>query len=159
MAVRPKVVLSLLAAAMLSLGSLPLATPSRADAFLVETTLDGDLATGAPPGSCRSDLAPFPPGGPCTLRAAIKEVNRLPGGPHTITLQAGTYSLTKAELLVVSSVTVTITGAGPDTTVIDATATLPVVLTGNFGANLTVTGETLRNSAGGPRVRNDATWR
>lgn len=95
------------------------AAPAGAADFTVATTQDGHVANGAPPGACISDLQPYPPGGPCTLRAAIEASNALGGGPHNITLPAGLYNLiyVGAEYLSVSA-NVRILGAGQATTTI-----------------------------------------
>jgi len=58
--------------------------------------------------TCFADVCP-------TLRAAV-EAAASPGGPHTISLPAGTYQLTQRQLLLNSNVT--IAGAGARTTAI-----------------------------------------
>src|SRR5262249_5678460 len=91
-----------------------------AGAFAVNTTADGhDKALGN--GMCDTDT------GDCTLRAAIEETSAL-GGAQTISLPAGTYvlSVTGAcdgvALCVTGSPTITLTGAGAATTIVDANA-------------------------------------
>jgi CSLREA domain-containing protein len=98
--------------------------PARANApFAVDSTVDEiDAAPGD--GNCIST-----PSGQCTLRAAIMEANAL-AGDDTINLPAGIYTLTLAGVnedagltgdLDITS-TVTIEGAGAESTVIDANA-------------------------------------
>ena len=64
-------------------------------------------------------------GGVCTMRAAIQEANSLGGGPHTITVPAGTYTLT-------------ITGTGED-----AAATGDLDITANMTINGAGAGRTI----------------
>lgn len=97
---------------VLLLLSLVLASlPAAANTFNVDTTADTvDASLGN--GICADA------GGDCSLRAAIMEANYAAGGPHTINVPAGTYTLT-------------ITGAGEDQA---ATGDLDI------GANMTITG-------------------
>jgi len=93
--------------------------------FAVNSTADAVDAT--PLGDGRVDVAPATPGDQITLRAAIQEANaRL--GHDTIQLPAGTYALSIAGLHEDNAARgdldvrgdLTITGAGPATTIINA---------------------------------------
>ena len=134
---------SVLGAAVLAIALTPAAGPAHAASFTVNSTAD---AVDANPGNGVCATA----AGVCTLRAAIQEVNALGGGPHTITVPAGTFQLTipnpnldlnkdgvpddeeepKSGDLDIKppvtggSVTVTINGAGRGVTVIDVNGTL-----------------------------------
>ncbi|TMB18127.1 MAG: CSLREA domain-containing protein [Deltaproteobacteria bacterium] len=94
-------------------------TGAQAATFTVDTTTDGvDAVPGD--GVCATAA------GACSLRAAVQEANALEG-PDTIDLPAGTYVLTLAGPAEDESAsgdldvheTLTITGAGAATTVID----------------------------------------
>ena len=96
--------------------------PAAADATFVVNS-EADMVDAEPgDGLCETDIS-----GDCTLRAAIQESNALEGR-DTITLPAGTYTLTmegtgedsaaSGDLDISESLT--ITGAGMDSTVIDA---------------------------------------
>jgi uncharacterized repeat protein (TIGR01451 family)/CSLREA domain-containing protein len=109
----PFVLLLLLAAA--------LASPAWATTFVVNTTsdtVDANLGNGI----CADA------GGDCSLRAAIMEAGYFAGGPHTVSIPAGTYTLSIAGRGEDSAATgdldifanMTITGAGADQTIIDA---------------------------------------
>jgi CSLREA domain-containing protein len=99
---------------------------AQAATFTVNRTDDTpDAAVG---GACDVDLGTT--GDQCTLRAAIQAANNSGAGPHTITLPAGTYTLTRAgsdntalngDLDILTSVT--ITGAGAATTIVQASPT------------------------------------
>ncbi len=79
---------AVLAAIVLSVAA---ATTAGAATFTVDSTGDqGDNNPGN--GKCRTSLVLSE----CTLRAAIMEANALAGGPHTIVVPAGTYTLTIA---------------------------------------------------------------
>jgi CSLREA domain-containing protein/uncharacterized repeat protein (TIGR01451 family) len=137
--VRLAVVSTVAALAVPGLG----AVPAAAATFAVDTTTD---AVDANPGVDGCATA----GGQCSLRAAIQEANAL-GGTHTITLPAGTYTLTiggtgedaaaTGDLDVTADIT--IVGAGATTTIVDGGALDRVfdVRTGK----LTVSGVTVRN--------------
>jgi uncharacterized repeat protein (TIGR01451 family)/CSLREA domain-containing protein len=100
--------------------------------------------------------------GECTLRAAIQEANAF-GGTNTITLPAGTYTLTltgqdedaaaTGDLDITSDIT--INGAGASTTIIDANGIDRVFdVNATLGGDLTVSGVTIKggnpnNSGGG----------
>ena len=100
---------------------LVLAGTSRAATFSVNSTAD---AVDANPGNGVCATA----GGVCTLRAAIQEANILGGGPHTINVPAGTYTLTIAGTGENSAARgdldinagMTISGAGAGSTIIQA---------------------------------------
>ena len=73
-----------------------------------------------------------PGNGVCTLRAAIMEANHSPGGPHTIHVPAGTYTLTiprsgtndetTGDLNITAGMS--IIGGGASTTIIDGNHTV-----------------------------------
>lgn len=115
----------LLLAGLLSL-VLPRAELAHAASFLVATTTDAPHTTPVD-GNCTSTLS----GNPCTLRAAVQAANFLGGGPHTITLPAGTYTLTVVGPNELAAATgdlniranVVILGAGPSNTVVDGNGT------------------------------------
>ncbi|MBI4498413.1 MAG: hypothetical protein HY689_10985, partial [Chloroflexi bacterium] len=130
-------VVRVLAALFLVLSSLPLSvlvppasllapqTAQAAVSFTVNSTLDAvDAAPGD--GACATATGTVPASA-CTLRAAIMEANALPGD-DTITLPAGTYTLTIAgqdedgtttgDLDITDNLT--ITGAGAASTIIQA---------------------------------------
>src|SRR3989442_8077572 len=93
--------------------------PASAASFTINSTVD---AVDASPGDGVCAEAT----GACTLRAAIMETNALPG-TDTITLPAGTYTLTIPGAGEDASATgdlditdvLTISGAGADSTIID----------------------------------------
>jgi CSLREA domain-containing protein len=78
----------------------------------------------------------------CTLRAAIQEANSFPE-QHTITLPAGTYLLTKGELLIVKNIT--INGAGQGLTIVDGNHSSRVF--SSDGGNLILNNLTVQNGA------------
>lgn len=94
-------------------------------------------------------------GGNCTLRAAVQEANAL-SGADSIILVAGTYLLTIAGNNEQSAATgdlditaaLTITGAGADTTVIDANGLDRIFEVINAG-DVSVSGVTLQNGIAG----------
>jgi CSLREA domain-containing protein len=107
--------------------------------FVVTTTADG--------GDTVIDGACAASGGQCTLRAAIQEANATPEA-DTITVPAGTYELTVADAEdgvadLDLAFPVTITGAGPLATVVDATGG-PGVL--EVRASATLEGLTIRGA-------------
>ena len=144
--------LALLLAVMTSVGPLgPTPPVAQAASFTVTSTLD---EVDANPGNGVCAVA----GGGCTLRAAIMEANGLGGGPHSITVPAGTYTLTIAgnesagtagDLDVISGVTVSIVGAGADRTIIQAGPTpgngIDRVFAVNQDAALSVSAVTVRH--------------
>jgi CSLREA domain-containing protein len=93
---------------------------AQAATFVVNST---DDAVDVHPGDGKCEAA----GGVCTLRAAIQEANVLSGGPHTITLPAGIYTLTipgRAEDAAATgdldiTASLTIKGSGAATAIID----------------------------------------
>ena len=96
-------------------GFLLAAWPCAAATFTVNTTVDAvDTVPGD--GFCGTAAAA------CSLRAAVEEAGALLG-PDFIHLPAGSYPLTLGQLSVSSSCpecSLTLTGAGPATTAIDA---------------------------------------
>ena len=125
------------------------------DTFIVDTTID---AIDANPGDGVCDDG----AGNCTLRAAIMEANAV-SGAATITLPAGTYTLSIAgvspqfsgSLAILDDLT--ISGAGADTTIVDAgglyrvfwVTQAPVAISG-----LTITGGLVRDN----NVSNRVIW-
>jgi hypothetical protein len=104
------------------------APTAQALSYTVTTTADGQHTLPLN-GKCTSVLV----GQPCTPRAAIQAANVL-GGSHTITLPAGTFTLStvgaadedlaaSGDLDVAAGVSLTITGAGADHTIIQAAST------------------------------------
>jgi len=133
------------------------APAAHALTFTVTTTTD---APDALPGDGVCATATLPSEGVrCTLRAAVMEANFL-GGSHSITLPSGNYVLTIApanpnddatgDLNVQASLT--ITGAGAASTIIDGNAT-DRVFTVESPVSMNLSGVTLRNgrSPSGPR--------
>jgi LPXTG-site transpeptidase (sortase) family protein len=95
-------------------GGSPAVEPALAASFTVDTTNDtNDSNMGD--GLC-ADLS-----GNCSLRAAILEANALPGA-DSITLPAGTYTLTSGEQLPSVTSEITLDGAGSGSTIIQANA-------------------------------------
>src|SRR3954454_5743166 len=120
------------------LGALALsATPAHAAQFSVDADVDAHDQSTAD-GVCKTAA------NTCTLRAAIEQANALMG-PDEIAVPAGTYKLTIAENLAVSS-NLTITGtAGARTTVIDINGTTDALVlngSGVFVSGLAITGAT-----------------
>ena len=112
--------LALLAAAMAVAALLGSPAPALGASFTVNAT--NDAVDASPGDGVCADVA-----GACTLRAAVMEANALPGADE-ISLPAGTYVLSIPGAGEDASATgdldvtadLTITGAGRDTTVIDA---------------------------------------
>jgi CSLREA domain-containing protein len=153
---------------LLSALACPLASPSDAANFLVDSLIDAsDSAHGD--GVCASALA----GAPCTLRAAVQEANALAGADR-IVLPAGTLVLTVAGIAEELAATgdldlleaLEIEGAGESLTVLDGgaldrlfdlrptTAPLPLTLRhltlrGGLATTLSQHGGCLRNAASG----------
>jgi CSLREA domain-containing protein len=121
------------------------ASAAAAATFVVNSTLD---AVDAVPGNGVCATA----GGTCTLRAAVQEANAL-GGAHSITLPAGTYTLTLAgreessaatgDLNIASGRDLTVNGAGMATTTIDANGIDRAFR--SVGGRLTLNDLTVRN--------------
>ncbi|HVN53896.1 MAG TPA: choice-of-anchor Q domain-containing protein [Anaerolineaceae bacterium] len=138
--------------------------PASASAnFMVNSTAD---AVDAHPGDGRCKTS----GGQCTLRAAIQETNAL-GGANSITLPAGTFSLSlstadehddDAETIRDLDITdrLTLTGAGIGATFINANH-LGRILDVLSGASLDLSNLTVQNGAanpgGGVLIRGSAT--
>ena len=119
--------------------------------FTVNVTLD-EADSNPGDGICAGIITP----NVCTLRAAIQEANAFPGA-DTITVPAGTFNLTTlhgGELLISGTDGLTIIGAGPASTTIDAnfgdrvfrniTLFAPVAISG-----VTIQGGNLGKSADG----------
>lgn len=131
------------------LAAILLPAAANAATFVVTSTLDVMDAT---PGNgvCATDTT-SPAGGRCTLRAAVQEANTAPGGPHTIVLPAGTYTLTitgpgedaaaTGDLDITASMT--ISGSGAATTIIDG-GNIDRVLHVMAGTIVTISGVTIR---------------
>ena len=153
--------LLLLAVASTVLAAAPAAS---AASFTVNDFADAPLAS-ASGTSCTSTDS-----GQCTLRAAVQAADNL-GGPSTITLAAGTYTLSvppaggtndpaTGDLDIFNAVStntapsVTITGAGSATTTIDANHIDRVFATGT-GTSLSLSGLTLTNGAPTHTFSND----
>ncbi len=120
-------------------------TTAQAASFTVNTTTD---LTDAVPGDGVCEATPA--GGDCTVRAAIMETNEL-AGADTITIPAGTYTLTidgtdgaaaLGDLNIVSS-EVVINGAGAGVTLLDAGGIDRYFST--FAANVMITDLTIQN--------------
>ena len=118
-------------------------TPTYAAGFTVTTTNDTTDAS-AGNGIC-ADAS-----GDCSLRAAIEEANAL-AGADTITVPAGTYTLTLGSQLPVVTTDITINGNGAANTIIQAdaianTATYRVFEVGNtIDSSLTLDKVTVRH--------------
>jgi hypothetical protein len=135
---------------------LVIAVPAIAAAFAVSTVTDGHDETPGD-GLCETGTG----NGICTLRAAVEETSAL-GGAETIDLPAGTYvlSVTGAcdgvALCVTGTATLTLTGAGADTTIVDANAVSSPpngygrVFEVGSGATVTVSGITMTDGASQP---------
>jgi CSLREA domain-containing protein len=128
--------------------------PVHAAGFTVNSTGDGSDAN---PGNgiCATS------GGVCTLRAAIQEANAL-AGADTITLPAGTYSLTIGGVSEDNAATgdldittdITILGAGAGSTTINGSSLsdriFQIMTAGSLTLNdLTVSGSSVTNYTGG----------
>ncbi|MGB7951982.1 MAG: choice-of-anchor Q domain-containing protein, partial [Candidatus Binatia bacterium] len=143
---------------------------------LVITLLGAFLSTSAQAATFRvnspSDVVDANPGngvcetaagnGICTLRAAIQETNVLVG-PNQIILPPNTYLLTIVDTLIIDAQIIrdslTITGGGAATTIIDGNKTLRPnreVLRIDSGATVSISGVTIRNGRGGG-IRNTGT--
>ncbi len=84
--------------------------------------------------------------GKCTLRAAVEEANAC-AGPNTVAVPAGTYVLTRGQLLITEELVVT--GAGPAATIVDGNASTLVFHMNDKVASATLEGMTVRNGVGG----------
>jgi CSLREA domain-containing protein len=138
---------------------------AHAAAFTVTSTAD---VVDAAPGDGVCATA----GNVCTLRAAIQEANVLTGGPHTIVLPAGTYTLTipgKGEDAAATgdldiTASMTISGSGAATTIIDANNIDRVLDIMARSVTVTLSGVTITRgepdrvpSTGGGGIRNAGT--
>jgi len=124
---------------------------AQAASFTVNSTTD---AIDANPGDGVCATASLPGEGVrCTLRAAIQEANDLPGGPHTVTVPAGTFVLTipganedlgaTGDLDVRSAMT--IVGAGASQTILDGNRLDRVVDVNSIFGALSLLDVTVRN--------------
>jgi CSLREA domain-containing protein len=134
-----------------------LVTSVEAAVFVVNSPSDVVGAAPVNDGVCATAYNSGVPNGVCTLRAAIMEANNTPGGPHTVIIPAGTYTLTipsagtdsdAAGALKIAA-NMIIVGAGSSATVIDANGTVTTdrgfrILS---GLTVSITGLTLRNGA------------
>jgi len=133
--------LALVLAGAIAFGSLSAPRPARATILMVNST---DDAFDASPGDgiCATMA------GLRTLRAAVMEANHFPGA-DTITLSAGTYTLTDTAagpLQIFGDLS--IVGAGALNTIVDG-AGGPEAVFRNGGGALKITGLTIRNAANG----------
>jgi uncharacterized repeat protein (TIGR01451 family) len=121
-------------------------------AFTVNDATDAPLATPGGLACVSTD------GGGCTLRAAVQAADNI-GGPGTITILGGDFKLTIAatagggpddpstgDLDVTSGTSLTITGAGASSTIIDATHTDRAFAV-QLGASLSISGVTVQNGS------------
>ena len=114
-----------------------------ASTFTVTSTAD---VADAAPGDGVCDTG----GGVCTLRAAIQEANVYPGA-DTIKIPAGFYQLTQLAhdgtitggLIITASVT--ILGAGPNSTIIDGNSTALHARVFNITGTVTISGVAIQN--------------
>lgn len=124
----------------------------QANTFVVNSTAD-EVDKNPGDGACSTA------GGACTLRAAIQEVNKLPGS-HLITLPAGVFNLTRAGMNEEDAATgdldikvdLTIQGAGMDATIVDGMGAdrvfhVPLM---PIGIPVTITDMTIRGGSAGP---------
>jgi uncharacterized protein DUF11 len=133
--------------AVAALGVLGASGVASAASFTVNDTTDAALAT---PGatSCVSSH-----GGSCTLRAAVQAADN-GGGASTITVPAGTYTITirptggndpsNGDLDINNNASLTVTGAGAASTTIDANQ-LDRAFNVQPGASLSLSGVTIEN--------------
>ena len=155
MTTRLRAIRALLCALLLLPALLVPAAPAHATNFAVNDTRD--LPDAVPGGDCDVDVVAG--GFQCTLRAAIQLANAS-AGPHTITLPAGTYTLTRTgaddtalngDLDILTNTT--IVGAGAAITIVqasttDADAGIDRVFDVRTGGSLTMSGVTIRNGLG-----------
>lgn len=133
---------------------------AHAQGFAINTTADGADKTPGD-GQCETDSLQ------CTLRAAIQETNAL-GGPDSITVPGGTYTLTGAsgenmgasgDLDITSNLT--IEGAGAGQTIVDAAQLDRAFDVVDGGATVSISGLTMRNGRSDPNdgggVHNEGT--
>jgi hypothetical protein len=132
-------------------------TALAAPTFTVNNTADDLVDVSPGNGNCSTTLTPTPPYN-CTLRAAFMEANHTSGLGATIVIPAGTYTLamsampgddeTNGDLNLTTPASgnpiITITGAGADTTIIDANQ-IDRVLHIHAGRTVNITGVKIRN--------------
>ncbi|MCU0258668.1 MAG: CSLREA domain-containing protein [Solirubrobacteraceae bacterium] len=123
---------------------LALALPGAASAATFTVNSTGDE-----PDQTTGDLLCKTAGGTCTLRAAITQANAI-GDVDEIVLPAGTYA--QASPLPDITRSVTITGAGARTTIIDGVAAIDAVLDLNGPDQAEVRGVTVTGGGYGVRV-------
>jgi uncharacterized repeat protein (TIGR01451 family) len=124
-----------IAALAASIAIFAVAAPTAgAASFSVTGTADGLSACTA--GSCP------------TLRSAVAAANTT-GGTNTITLPAGTYTLTPAsgEIKITNGDKLTVNGAGAGQTIIDGNATSRIFRLTGQGTSLSISGVTLQHGA------------
>jgi len=140
-----------MAVALLMLAILPVRPAFAAPSFTVNSVLD-EMDDNPGNGICHTA------NNTCTLRAAIMEANRVSGVGATIVLPDGTYTLTipaagangddKGDLDLTTPASgnpvITITGAGADTTIIDANQ-IDRVFYIDPSRTATISGVTIRN--------------
>ena len=120
-----------------------LSASAQAATFTVNSPLD---VVDAVPGNGICETAPG--NGVCTLRGAIQETNILAGDEHTIILPPNTYLLTQVTELTITG-TLTITGGGASTTIIDGNKSVRpdsgvlVIFASDITVN--ISGVTIRN--------------
>jgi CSLREA domain-containing protein len=122
-----------------------LSAPAQAAVFTVNSPAD---AVDANPGNGVCETAPG--NGVCTLRAAIQEANAL-AGADTITLPPNSYLLNVVTELGITD-SLTITGGGAPTTVIDGNKSVRPngrVLAIGSGITVSISGVTIRNGGTG----------
>jgi CSLREA domain-containing protein len=114
---------------------LPRVAVAASRSFVVTST--GDASDASPGnGLCATSA------GDCTLRAAVEEADaQATGSTITITVPAGTYSLTLGALALTAN-TITITGAMSSTTIVDAGG-LSGVFTVSQGVSASLNGLTI----------------
>jgi uncharacterized repeat protein (TIGR01451 family) len=111
------------------------APTAGAAGFSVTGTADGTSACTA--GSCP------------TLRSAVAAANAAAPGTNTITLPAGTYTLTPAsgEIRITNGDRLTVNGAGAGLTIIDGNTTSRIFRLTGQGTSLSISGVTLQHGA------------
>ena len=120
-----------------------------------------DIVGAAPltDGICATAYNNGVPNGVCTLRAAIMEANHAPGGPHTISVPPGLYTLTipsagtDSETAGALKITagMSIIGLGASNTIIDANGAITsdrgFRVTASTAITVNIVGITIRNGA------------
>ena len=139
-----------LALAMTTVGVMGSSAVASATTFTVNDQSDAPLASAGDTNCASTDA------GACTLRAAVQAADNT-GGANTISLPAGTYTMTQpatssndpsnGDLDVNNNgnnTSITLTGAGSDTTVIDANQ-VDRAFAVQPGGGLTLSGVTIKN--------------